>query len=260
MRRALISLIFCLGLLPWSSAIAAAPPTPLTWMSEEYPPINFSDAEGRPQGVAVEVLIELGRRLGIPLRVDDIAILPWARAYLRLQQEPNTALFTMAYTAARERQFRFVGPLLPIRTVLLARKDRALKITDDQQLRQLRIGVVRQDIGEQLLLERGIDSAALEHSNLAVNLVHLLQRGRVDAIAYGYDAVIWHMRNNGIDPQAFEIVATLQQGQLGYAFHRDTDSALLQRLQQHLDALLAEGVVDRIHARYLGGPGSPASP
>jgi len=260
MHRALPNLILRLTLLLGSTtAIAATEPPPesatqLSWMSEEYPPINFSDAAGRPQGVAVAVLLELGRRLELPLTAEDIAILPWARAYKRLLHEPNTALFTMAYTAARERQFRFVGPLLPIRTVVLARQDRALTITDDRQLRQLRIGVVREDIGEQLLLERGFDRDELEHSNLAIHLVRLLARGRVDAIAYGYDAAIWHMRSSGIDPDAFEVIATLQAGQLGYAFHRDTDPALLRRLQQTLDSLRAEGVVDAIRARYLGAP------
>nr|WP_246480399.1 transporter substrate-binding domain-containing protein [Motiliproteus sediminis] len=221
-------------------------------MSEEYPPYNFTDAEGNARGVAVDSLALLWQQLGLSLGTGAIEFLPWARGYARLQREPNTALFAMTYTPSRVQQFRFVGPLVPIHMVLLARRDSPPRVTSDDDLKSLRLGVVREDIGQQLLLERGVDTSSMVVTDRASKLVELLQRGRVDAIAYSYDVVTWNMREAGVDPQNFTIIYTLLEGELGYAFHRDTDPALLQRLQQGLEQLQQAGEISSIRAHYLG--------
>lgn len=223
----------------------------ISWMSEEYPPYNFSSPSGHPQGIAVEMLEQIWRRLGIDHHANDIQIMPWARGYAQLQRKPNTALFSMTYTPAREKQFRFVGPLIPNHVVLLAPKAKQLQIQDPAQLQELIIGVVREDIGEQLLNDLEINPDNLVFSNLASNLVQLLARGRVDAIAYSADVATWNMLRAGIDPSQFENIYTLLEGQLGYAFHQDTDPSLLRQYQQALDQLKAEGQLEILRSRYL---------
>ena len=95
-------------------------------------------------------------------------------------------------------------------------------------------------------------------SNLATNLVKLLDRKRVDAIAYGYDVAVWYMLKEGIDPSQFEIAYRLLGGELGYAFYKGTDSKLLEQYQVALDELRAEGKLERIRRSYLDSSANTA--
>ncbi|WP_207060973.1 transporter substrate-binding domain-containing protein [Motiliproteus sp. SC1-56] len=222
------------------------------WISEQYPPYNYTDPDGEARGIAVDVLAEVWRRLEVGLTRGAIEFLPWARGYALLQREPNTALFSTTYTPERQRLFRFVGPYIDTRVVLVAPRRAHLKLTRDEELDSLRIGVVREDIGAQLLRTRGVGSQNLVFSNSSRNLVRLLEYGRVDAIAYSYDVAVWSMLNGGMDPTDYQIVYSLLEGDLGFAFHSETDPRMLEHMQEVLQALIKEGVVEQIRLRYLG--------
>lgn len=226
----------------------------LRWMSEQYPPYNYTDERGNPRGIAVEMLTALWDKTGAPKQ--PIEFLPWARSYALLLRKPKTALFSMTYTPSREQLFRFVGPIIATQIVLLAPKSAGLQIANITDIAALQIGVVRDDIGESLLTELGISEDLLTSSNQADNLIQLLHRGRVDAIAYSYDVAAWNMHQAGIDPGQYESIYTLLQGELGFAFHAQTPDHLIDGLQQALVEIEASGDADRIRQKYLkeGGP------
>jgi polar amino acid transport system substrate-binding protein len=46
----------------------------LTILTEEWKPISFSGEDGKPTGLAVEIVQEILRRLNVP---DTIEIVPW---------------------------------------------------------------------------------------------------------------------------------------------------------------------------------------
>ena len=48
----------------------------------------------------------------------------------------------------------------------------------------------------------------------------------------------------------YEEVFILKQGQLGYAFHKDTPDEVLGPLQDAVDELRAEGMIDKLIAKY----------
>ena len=224
-------------------------PAQIRWMSEQYPPYNYIDPEDQPQGIAVDMLVALWKQLNIPAQ--PLEFLPWARSYATLLSEPHTALFSMTYTPAREKLFRFVGPIIHTRVVLLAPRSAQLQITSPRDINALNIGVVRDDIGESLLEELGVTPKQIIYSNQADNLVQLLHRGRVDAIAYSDDVAVWNMLKANIDPQDYENVFTLLEGQLGFAFHAQTPTPWLDQLQGALAQLEASGEADQIRQRHL---------
>lgn len=246
------TLLLSIFLLPGTAfseieELSEAPQT--RWMSEQYPPYNYVDQHGKARGISVEILAAMWKHLGIPEQ--QLEFLPWARSYTLLQREPQTALFAMTYTPQREQLFRFVGPFIATRIVLLAPRSARLQIANSADIAALRIGVVRDDIGASLLDERGIAQDEIIHSNLAENLIQMLHRGRVDAIAYSDDVAEWKMRSAGIDPQEYESVFTLLEGQLGFAFHAQTPTPWLNQLQQALEQVEASGEAEKIRQKYL---------
>ncbi len=240
------------------SEVSAGPPTDvvgeiegISWMVEHYPPFNYKDeADGKLKGITVDVLMRMFVKVGVNLGREDLKLLPWPRAYQYLLGRPGTALFSMTYTAERLEQFRFVGPIIPTRVSVICPKSKAIEISEPTDLNGLRIGTVRDDIGEQLVLALGVPEKALARNKSALNLVRMLAVGRLDAIAYAEDIARFQMMEAGMDPEDFESVHVLQKSHMGYAFHKETDPRILEPLQKVLDELREDGTVDRIYSTY----------
>ena len=223
----------------------------LEWLTEQYPPYNYVDeVDGQLKGITVDVLMRMFERCDVGLTREDIKVVPWARGYSTVLKTPGSALFSTTYAEERLQLLRFVGPVIPTRVSIIARRSRGLQPGSAGDLVELKIGTIRDDIGDQLV--RALGAADLEPKNSAAQMVQMLHRGRLDAIAYADDIARHQFLLAGIDPDEYESVYTLHESNMGYAFHKDTDPAVLETLQTALDELRAEGVVDSISVRYLG--------
>lgn len=87
-----------------------AEPVRMQLLAEDNPPFNYVSEAGRLEGPSVEVVDAVMKAAGLEY---DLSVLPWRRAFARAHEEPNTCLFSMNRTAAREKQFKWVGPLFP---------------------------------------------------------------------------------------------------------------------------------------------------
>jgi polar amino acid transport system substrate-binding protein len=123
-------------------------------------------------------------------------------------------------------------------------------VRDVSDLAQLRIGVVRDDIGDQLVRQLALSDGVVTRKNSLKQLLYLLEAGRVDVVAYAVDVFYHSVRKAKLGTEKFAEALVLKKGQLGYAFHKSTPSEVLAPLQDAIDALRAEGVIDRIIAKY----------
>jgi polar amino acid transport system substrate-binding protein len=116
----------------------------LTILTEDLPPYNYTE-NGKLTGATTQVVQEIMRRLGID---DSIAVVPWARGYQRLNNEPNVVLFTTALTPERERRFHWVGPLFDSRMVFFARQSDPRRIESLEAAKQVAaVATYREDSG-----------------------------------------------------------------------------------------------------------------
>ena len=221
------------------------------WITEEYPPFNYRDPEsGKLTGASVDVLVAIFRKLGLNLGIDDIKLYPWARGYHKVLNEPGTALFSTTYTHDRLQKMKFVGPVVPNVVSVIARKSDTLSISNTEDLNRLKIAVVRDDIGEQLLLEAGVNSGAIDQLNSGLSMVKKLAAGRVDAIAYAHAVTLSLFEQAEINPDEYEIVHVLKQSDMGYTFHHSTDARILEPIRKVLDELTVSGELARILSTY----------
>jgi len=230
----LLALLFCL--FASSGQANDAPWHSLSFITEEYPPYNYTESE-IARGITVDVLLEAAELAGLPLRRRDIRALPWARGYQMAQQGPGVMLFSMTRTAERDPLFKWVGPIMDSRIVLLARADRGLQLAHPYDLRRLHIGVIRDDIGHQLLNGLGLGDPQLHIDSSAIKLANLLERGRLDAWAFDEASAYWFIHKLDLDHRHFTAAYVLKQGEMFFAFSPDSSDADLQRLQQGLDEL-----------------------
>lgn len=214
----------------------AASLSSLNYLTEEYPPYNFSE-DGVVKGISVDLLIEAAHHSGVVLSNKDITIQPWARAYRDALVKPNVALFSMTRTPSRETLFKWVGPISKTRVVVLAKKSNEIVINESLDLAQFKIGVIRDDVGEQLLISHGIPRDSMQESSYAVTLAEQLHKGRIDLWAYEENVAKWWIQVSGYKASDFEPVYILQEGELFYAFNTHIDDDTIDSLQAGLDAL-----------------------
>ena len=70
----------------------------------------------------------------------------------------------------------------------------------------LRIGAIRDDIGEQLIRALGIQNQAIQLNDSAYSLARMLERDRLDAIAYAEDIANYQFKLPGVDLSDYETV------------------------------------------------------
>ena len=223
----------------------------LNWITEEYPPFNYRDpSTGKITGASVEVLMQIFAKLGIKSDSINLKLYPWARGYHKVINDAGTALFSTTYTLERLQNMKFLGPIAPNVIAVTARKSRQLKIESVEDLNQLKISVVRDDIGEQLLVGQGVKSEAIDSLNSGLSMVKKLASNRVDAVAYTFVTTLNLFERAKINPDDFEIIYVLKRSSMGYTFHNDTDARILEPMRKALDELIIDGTRAKILFKY----------
>jgi len=206
----------------------------LAYITEQYPPFNFQE-NGKLQGISIDLLEEVWKRMGVDLNRSIIKLLPWTACYQRILNEKDTALFAMARSPQREQLFKWAGPIGPFRTVLLAKRDRNISIASPEDLNNYKIGAIKDDNAIQMLLDKGVNKENLHIEIASEPIIRMLENGSIDAWAHGEIAGIWLIQQSGANASDYEVAYVLGQTDAYYAFNKETPDSIVQSFQQALD-------------------------
>lgn len=223
----------CLVVLP---AKARSDLRDLAFYTETYPPANFLH-NNQISGYAVDMLLEASELVGEPVSLKQVTLQPWARSYRTVLTEKNAVLFSTTRSEHREKLFKWVGPIAGIKVVVLARKDANIKIDHVMDMANYKIGVIRDDIGEQSLLSLGLPRDSMQEASYVTILAEQLKKKRIDLLVYSQRAAFWWSKQADIDPNLFEPVYLIRQGKTYFAFNKDTDSEYVEKLQRGMEML-----------------------
>lgn len=220
------------------------------WMTEEYPPYNFTHF-GDTQGIAIDVLKEVFHRGDIDTSVKDISVLPWVRGYRDAQVEgKQNVIFSTTRTDARESLFKWVGPISKTKVSVIALKDKNLSLKSMVDYSTVSFVAIREDIGEQLLEEKNANN--IQSVTKVESALQMLKSGRAEAFAYEENVGKWLIKANGYNPSDFEIVTVLKEGELYYAFNKSVPDRVVAKYQKLVDQVLNDkAVMQKILDRYL---------
>lgn len=208
----------------------------ISFYTESYPPANYI-VDDIITGYSVDVLLEASALVNEPVTLSQVTLQPWARSYRTVLTHENSVLFSTTRSEHREALFDWVGPILDIRVVVLARKDANIQIQDPLEMANYRIGVIRDDIGEQSLLALGIPRDSMQEASYVTVLAEQLMKKRIDLFVYSERAAYWWSRQVGIDPDLFEPVYLVHEGQVYFAVNKKTDKVVAEKLQRGLNML-----------------------
>jgi polar amino acid transport system substrate-binding protein len=146
-RRAFALAVMALGPV-------ATPAFALTLLTEENPPFNYTDG-GKLVGMATEIVNEMAKRAGVPVRTE---VLQWDVGYRRAQAERDTCLFATARLENRERLFRWIGPIGVNLWGVFGAADFAGSVKTLTDLKGYRIGGVISDAKVEYLKENFVSN------------------------------------------------------------------------------------------------------
>ena len=219
-------------------------------LTENFPPYNmakngknFAQNENI-EGIAVDILRETFKRADIPYSMT--LRFPWERIYHLALENPGYGVFVTARVPERETLFKWVGPIGPDDWVLLARGDSPITLTSLEQARQYRVGAYKGDAIALSLEKQGLAPVIVLRDQ---DNARKLLAGQIDLWATGDPAGQFLARQVGIS--GFKTVLRFNQAELYLALNKEVPDEVVNKLQKALDELRAEGVVDKIRARYL---------
>lgn len=242
--------ILTAAILGLGMAMAARGQT-LTAYTEQWPPYNYEEA-GELKGISTDLLKAICADAKV---VCNFQLVPWARAYRIVGNVPNTVLFTTARKASREKDFLWVGPILPRSTWVFVKTPADKTTNPNRDISQMRFGIVRDEAARQDLLLAGVpvNSLVEDSSNSAV--LRLLMSDAVDAMVDTEVAMAWNLRSANLSAGAVTRVSKLtEDGAYFFALNPRSDLAVVQRLQASLEKLRRSGRVDAIVKQYSSIP------
>ena len=100
---------------------------------------------------------------------------------------------------------------------------------------QVEVGVVRDDIGDQLAVSAGIANKVIKRTSQPEGMAKMLATGRIKVWVYTESTATKHLKSIGENLDDYEVTHVLKTSSLYYAFSKDVDDALVAKLQQGID-------------------------
>ena len=215
--------------------------------SDNYEPYNYIDESGENVGIDVDIAKEACRRLGITPVFKQIT---WDRKDSFLDSNEIDCLWGSCTMSGRTDDYRWAGPYMYSRQVIVVRKDRGINSFAD--LKGKRIAVQSTSKPEHIILSGEDDriqgvSAVYSMSTMS-ELYASLRKGYIDAAA-GHEVAI--KRFVDTNPQQFIILdETLYKSELGVAFKKGRCDDIPDILNDILKQMIDDGTIKKIAESY----------
>ena len=218
-----------------------------------YTEISGSSAyyvEGELTGYSVEIVNEIMRRAK---DISKINVLPWARGYEQLLKEPGTVLFATTRTKERDNLFHWVGPILRIQWVFLAKKSRQLRMIDSLKTAKHvgKIGTYIGDARHKYLEGEGFTNLEAAASNLSN--FRKLDHGRLDLLITSTIGLHDIASQAGVSINDLEIVHVVKEADLYSALSSGTDPADIKAWTDAFKDMQDDGTFQQIHGKWYPG-------
>ncbi|RPH58678.1 MAG: hypothetical protein EHM81_09560 [Chloroflexi bacterium] len=246
---------------PTASATSVAPQSDDVWdrivannkivvgTAMDYPPFAYVDPNFQVVGFDIALIREIGRRLNIPIDIQNFTFegLPGA---LQLNQV-DLAIAAISITPERSSRMSFSPIYYVNQTAILGRNDSTVNIADLKQVAGLRVGVQRGTVYESMAQSALIDTQLMSADKLlsymqADEAVRDLVANRVDLVILGQATARYYSAELGL-----KIVGNgFVQQDLAIAMRPGTPR-LKAEIDRVMDAMLIDGTMLSLIQQYI---------
>lgn len=231
---------------------AQAGSIPVRIVTQGFAPLQWEN-DGRPDGYVTEFIQTVFDRVSerLPVYVSSFEFLPWKRAMLTAETEPNVLFFSISRTAEREDKFQWLGEVSPYGQYfyqLATRPDIDIERIADLRHLDVKIGI--QDGSN---LHAYLQELGFERSGRLVPVtdyrqgIEMLYRGRVDLIPLTGFLAEASACSQGFDGAQLEPVIFIEAlaQPLWAVFSKGTDAGLVEAFSEEMAVLKEGGFLDR---------------
>ena len=183
--------------------------------------------------------------------INDIEIETFSRSFVRRNNDDNTVFFPLAKAPEREKYFKWVGPIMMDEPILFAKKSKNIKINNDDDLKNYSIAGKDGYSAIKILKNMGVKNSSLKLSDTDMEGLDKISEDKVDLIACDKMSCIAAMKDKKINPQDYDIVYKMQGSELSFAFNKDTDQAVIDKIAKAFEEVKKSKEYNDITKRYL---------
>lgn len=243
----LISLALCCFSFSGCSSKSGGDLPKLIIGCDNYRPYNYTDEDGKPAGMDVDLAKEACRRMGyepVFLQIE------WNRRDVLLASGEVDCLWSCFSMDGQEDRYAWVGPYMYSRQIVAVMYDSPIQHLSDLSGKSVAVRVGSK--AETTFLEHTEEGVPRVQNVYCLSdldeVVTALRNDYVDACAGYAAAVREQLRNDGVEYRFLE--EDLARAKLGVAFSKSSDEALRDKLSNALDEMLSDGTTARILQVY----------
>ena len=227
----------------------AAKPALKVGTSADYPPYESKDDKGNFVGFDMDLVREVGKRIGRDVQIVDMGFDGLIAAVQ--EGKVDAVIAAMQATDARKEKVDFSAPYHFVQDAFLVAGNSAVKITTAKDAAAYKVGVQTGTIQEKWVVENLVKPGLMKDENVlryerADNAALDLQAGRVDTVLLIADAAEKLAADMGLKV-ALTTTETVAAGQ---AIALQKGSALKADIDKALDAMKADGTIAKLQQQY----------
>lgn len=207
----------------------------------DYPPFEFINSAGAPDGYNVELSQLIAKEMDVDL---EIHLGKWALVRNWLENGSINVIQGMAFSTERAREYYFSSPHMLTWRAIFTRKDS--QISKESDILDLSIAIQQDDVAEEYLKSIGHRGQINPMPSPEI-AIKLLSAGDFDAVVANYMTAMYIIQNQGID-NIRALPIRIQQRDYCYA---SLDQDLITEINQALASLDARGELTQLHVKWF---------
>jgi len=227
--------------------------------SADYPPFEYYNSQYRLDGFDIALVVEIGKRLNIPIDLKDMAFDGLGNA-IELGQI-DLAAAAISITPQRQAALDFSNVYYTSTTAVIASQNSTITtITTADQLATLRVGVQKGSVFQSWIQQNLVDTGKMPASNLYVYqqldaAVNDLKAGRIDVVVLDQPTANSFITAGGVK----QVGQNLNPQSYGVAMAKGAAS-LQSQINNALTQMQNDGTLAAITQKYLGQSGAGVQP
>ena len=212
----------------------------------EFPPFEYVDDNGEPDGFDIALIKAIGEKLGVTVEVENMEFEALVSA---IGSKIDLAIAGMTVTDERQASVDFSNPYYDALQYVIVPEGSEIASFDD--LAGKNIGVQLGTTGD-FIASDDVEGANVSQYNKGVDAVNDLLNGRVDCVIIGKNpAQVFETQFSGQ-------IKALDGAQFGFEVENYAialpkgDAALAQQVNKALEEIKADGTFDQLVADYIG--------
>ncbi len=247
-RRAATVFFLCslvIQAVPGISSDADAGAEELRFAYAEYPPFEFTNDQGRPDGMVIELVRWIGAVQGFRPR---FLAMPFQSVPLAIRSGQADVATSIFHTPEREAQYEFTRTVYKTPISIIVRNGET-DVRSLADLRHKRVLIERNDIAATILSSRDIQAEPVPADTFA-DALQKLANGDADA-ALGNEATAFYLMNKGLVDGIKRVRSPVYAVQIRLAVRKERTD-LRRRLDRGVQKARNAGVLDEIEDKWLG--------